>query len=220
MLIKTPLCFSCSRLGPYLTAVLLLLLQGCQRSEQEPPRWQEIQGRDRKEMIYRARVPEGWSRKDPPPGETLTDTTKPLVEYGIAEGDKTIRITIHNFPVDKVSDRIPPAAQISRWKGQFSFLDPTTVVVTPHSHGGYSGLLLEASGTLNGKTSAMMGWSMQLHPEHYRILMAMKSEETRQMAGDYTIKAVGDQDLMIKYRQLITDFANTFELIKEIPSRR
>lgn len=204
-----------------LAIFLGITLQGCKPTDPFIARatYQQIDGRDRSGPLYRARVPTGWERKDPAPGESLADTMKALCEFHFAEGGQSVRITIHNFPADNFDARIPPGAQVARWKRQFAALNPTDAVVVPQSHGGFAGLLLEATGTMDGKAMTMLGWSMQLAPEHYRVLMVLNDRYSRQMAADYTIKAIGDQELIKIKRDQIIDFANSFELVKEIPVR-
>lgn len=72
----------------------------------------------------------------------------------------------------------------------------------------------------------MMGWTMQLAPEHYsqlalKIQMAKSTIDRNhysQMRSDFTIKATGPRSLMETHRNAILAFARSFELIEEIPS--
>lgn len=176
---------------------------------------EEICGRERPSLpIYRVKAPLSWRRQNPSPEESLIDTTKSLCEFYLSEGEETIRVTIHNFPSRKIEDRIPPAAQITRWKKQFANLEPTTVFVTPQAWGGFAGFLFEGSGLINDAPVSMMAWSMQLAWEHYRNLY----EASPQIRADFTVKATGSKEMMKKYRKAIIDFARSFELIEEIPS--
>lgn len=194
---------------------------------------QQIAGRDdgthafSRPALYRAKVPESWRRLDPKSSTSIVDTTKPLCEFIIEEKDKAdIRITVHNFPSEGPEDRIPPNAQVARWKRQFTDLDLTTASLLPQSYGGFSGLLFTGTGRLANEFVTMMAWTMQIAPEHYSTLsFHMTLSQTpdqkhfwKQMRADYTIKALGPSTLMSKYRREIVAFAKSFELIQEIPS--
>jgi hypothetical protein len=188
----------------------------------------EINGRDEgnpqlREPIYRLKAPTGWIRTDPPIDESISDSKKPLCEFCVEEGVEKIRITIHNFPTESLEERIPPLAQIVRWKRQFDYLNPTDVSISPQSYAGFLGQLFMASGEQKGQTVTVMGWSMQLGQEHYRHLSALESSDKmrkqRQMRADYTIKVVGPAGLVKKHHTELVAFANSFELIEEIPQR-
>jgi len=171
----------------------------------------EICGRDPAHtLIYRAKVPAAWSHIHPSPTESLTDTTKSICEFTLNE----IRITVHNFPSDAIENRIPPSAQIARWKKQFTTIDTITSSTIPQSFSGFVGLLFEGNGVLNSAKTIMMGWSMQIAPEHYRSLT------NPQLRADFTIKAVGPTELMAKERKTLIAFARSFELIEEIPANK
>lgn len=196
---------------------------------------QQISGRDEgikknsayhRSPIYRAKVPSNWKRKDPDPSESIVDTTKPLCEFIIDDGNgERVRITVHNFPSESSEERIPPNAQVARWKRQFTDLDLTTLSLKPQAYGGFSGVLFEGSGTLADEPVTMMAWTMQLAQEHYSALsfhlsLSRSPEERhslKQMRADYTIKAVGPRTLMIKHHRDIVAFGHSFELIQEIP---
>lgn len=175
--------------------------------------WQEICGREGHSPIYRVKVPEGWKRRDPQ--GSLADTMKPICEFLI---DDAIRITIHNFPSERIEERISPQAQVMRWKKQFDVLDPLHTSVGGQSFSGFSGLCFKGRGQMEGKPLQMLGWSMQIAPEHYLIL-SEPSIKCRQMRADFTIKALGPKSLMQKHENEILQFAQSFELIEEIPSR-
>ena len=188
-----------------LLCLLLIIACGC---SQQPPtshplKMQQISGRgSNRPFLYRIKVPETWIRKDPPQDQSLIDTTKSIVEFLIQENDtSSIRIAIHNFPAETIESRIPPEAQIARWKRQFAWLDQTRVSVIPQSFSGYVGLLFEGSGTINGELTTMLGWCMQIAPEHFRTLShPLFSPEMR---ADITIKATGPKDLMERHRTSI-----------------
>lgn len=210
-------CISCNDLSNPLTSSL-----------------QEISGRDEGKqvngdylrfMVYRSKAPLTWQRCDPQQNASIADTTKPLCEFVIKDGTEIVRITIHNFPTIKAEERIPPGAQVARWKRQFTELDPTSVTVSPQSYGGFAGLFFEGSGMLSGEQKTVMAWSMQLAPEHYSTLSYLidtsdslqEKEHLKQVRSDYTIKAVGPTPLMEKHRHSLIVFARSFELIDEIP---
>jgi hypothetical protein len=205
-------------LSMHLIFSLLLLCLSC---VSPPPssskKMTEICGRDAKHtLIYRVDVPSDWEQVNPLAGESLTDTTKSLCEFFIRDQPHTIRIAIHNFPTENMEQRIAPMAQIARWKKQFTKLDSTSVTVTPQAFGGFSGFLFEGTGLLKDQPTAMMGWSMQMAPEHYRKLQDREEKQT-QMRADYTIKITGPTEAVKKFRSLIVAFARSFELIDDIP---
>lgn len=184
---------------------------------------EEIAGRNTDQPIYRAKVPRYWIKKEFPKNESLEDTMKPICEFYIKDDQESIRISIHNFPSNKIEERIPPNAQVARWKSQFEKLDPLSITVIPQAFGGFAGLFFEGTGVLNGQEASMMGWSMQLSIEHYQNLcyaaLPCTKHDLKQMRSDYTIKAVGTDRLVKKHKNEIVAFARSFELIHEIPTR-
>ncbi len=206
---------------------LLMLTLSCSQETIDDPKtsWQTIAGRDqalehqviRRYPVYRARIPANWQRKDPSPTDSIQDTTKSLVEF-IIPSENPLTISIHNFPTDKIEERIPPQAQVARWKRQ---IGADEVVVLPEAYGGFSGYYFEGKGNLKGSNVGVLGWTMQLSPEHYHHLQSHEKKEKeylKQMRADYTIKVVGLQDQIMQHRSEIIAFAHSFELIQEIPS--
>lgn len=200
----------------------LLILSSCDSASSladSKPTWQSITGRrvnegGERDFIYGVKVPNHWIRKESDLQLDLTaDTTLSLCEFYILEGDNEIRITLHNFPQDAEQMKIPPAAQVLRWKNQFDELDLSSSHVISDSFNGFTGLFFEGEGILKGNLSKVMGWSMQLANEYARHPYL-----DREKRADYTIKAVGPIELMNRYRPSIIDFAHTFELIEELPS--
>lgn len=171
--------------------------------------------------VYALQVPSDWICQDRA-SDWMRDTTKPICELFIQDAEGRIRITIHNFPSLKMEDRIPPMAQILRWKRQLTNIDQTTLEIIPQAYAGFVGFLFMGSGMLKEEPSAVMGWSMQIAPEHYRALTKMfglsGDPYFQQMQADYTIKATGSKRLIKKYKQAIIAFARSFELIEEIPT--
>lgn len=172
-------------------------------------------------IVYRLKVPKNWIQQHPHPHESIVDTTKAIAEFFITDGNEKIRIAIHNFPSNSMDERVAPMAQISRWKKQFQSLQQASVSIIPQAFGGYSGFLLEATGQMHGVTTSILGWALQLAPEHYRALSQLVpptiAQRHRQMRGDVTIKTVGPAQLMDKYREEIISFARSFQLIDDIP---
>jgi hypothetical protein len=210
----------------YLPAAFTLtiyLLIGCNHnSSLSSASWQLIAGRDdgqifERPLLYRALVPTGWIRQDPPLHESIANTTKSICEFYIHEKDQSIRLTIHTFPIMQTQLRIPPQAQIARWKREFEELDLVLTHTQPESHGGFNGLFFEGQGILQGKPRKVMGWSMQLASVYERQLNQAKDPLERRKCADYTIKASGAPDLMDKHRIAIMAFAHSFELIDELP---
>jgi hypothetical protein len=204
--------------------LFLFALSSCGQGEPiplAPSHWQRIHARDEGDPIFRhplysAKVPDGWVRLDPSSEESIADTTKSLCEFSITDESKKIRITVHNFPLELNQQRIPPIAQLNRWRGQFERLDPALTMISPQSHGGFVGLFLECQGILQGQPATLLGWSMQLAPEYHQSLEGVATPLSKHEKADYTIKATGDPDLMREHRQAIIAFANSLELIEEL----
>lgn len=195
-------------------SLLLLIANACTSDNKSPPHLvvHEICGRDLKHTpLYRVKTPIDWQVKRPDDTESLEDTKKSLCEFLIQEGLNQIRITIHNFPSSSIEERIPPSAQILRWKRQFNDIDPLTVSTIPQSFAGFSGVFFESAGKINEIETTMFGWSMQIAPEHYRRL-----NENEQMRSCITIKVMGPTDFIEKNRNIIVNFSRSFELIDEI----
>lgn len=197
---------------------LLTVSPSCSKEDFQPNSLTSIEfaGRHLRQLpIYRVKVPKTWQCRLPSPDESIADTTKPLCEFFIREGEQQeIRITIHQFPTEKIDDRTPPQAQISRWKQQFDQLDQNALFIIPQSFSGFVGLLFEASGIMKGKETTVMGWSMQIAGEHYH---RMSDHVLKEMRADVTIKVVGPKTLVSKYRPQLVAFGRSFELIQEIP---
>jgi hypothetical protein len=184
--------------------LLLLLLVGCQDASQQRLPFQTIHGRG-DTPIYQISVPASWERQSIST-DTLKDTTQPIAAFLVANH---IRITIHNFPEQK----IPPIAQVQRWKKQFLPLYAETQSVTPVAWGGFHGLFLEGAGLIQGQETTILAWAMQIGREHEQML------DNQESSADYTIKVVGPTSLINPYRQEIIEAAESFALIEEIPTR-
>lgn len=206
--------------------ILYFFLTGCSSgTDSITPsiHWVEIKGRNEgsdldRMAIYRAKAPSDWQRHTPSDAESRIDTTKPIDEFSIDDGKEHIRIVIHNFPTNRIEDRIPPNAQVTRWKRQFDQINPADIVTVLQAHGGFAGLFFYGVGLIKSKPHAVLAWSMQLAPEHYRTLNQQDYEPYyRQRSADFTIKATGSPDAINRHKSEIIDFANSFELIHEIP---
>ncbi len=207
--------------------LMLVLTAACsnQNNKTSLVQWQTICGRDsgnlQRAPLYRAKVPITWIRQDPSLLESNEDTTKPICKFKIHESSQVITVTIHNFPSDHIQQRIPPLAQIHRWKKQFDSLEPGTIIVTPQAYSGFVGLVLEGTGLLKGKRTSILAWAMQLAPEHYQNLLILspheKNDAVQQKLADFSIKAAGPADLMQRHKQSMLTFARSFELIEELP---
>lgn len=187
-----------------LLILLLFALSSC--SSPEPPpeiRMHQLMLCGRDEVpIYQAEAPLSWKKIDPKAHQNLSDTTVPICSFEVGN----ILITVHNFPYTSLDQRVPPIAQIARWKEQFYVHNGD---VTPIAHGGFGGFRLEAHDPY-GK--GIIAYAMQMTPSLFHIV------DNPQIKADYTIKAVGPKSEMEEERNGIDAFANSFELIEPIPS--
>lgn len=192
---------------------LLTLLSSCDSTQSlNNTSLYEIRGRETSAPLYRVEAPTSWKCQKLQAG--FEDTTLPLCEFFI---DDKVRIAIHNFPNDNLENRIPPNAQIARWKKQFKQLNPFSQHTQEDSWGGYNGLYFEAAGLLNGEETKMLAWSLQLAEEHF--LNCVDHPSFKQALADFTIKVVGPKDLVERYQSEIEEFAHSFELIEELPQQ-
>lgn len=204
----------------YLFPLLCVAVLSCcgHQTPTPPTAMIEIAGRgdgiSARQPLYRIKAPKTWEFSQPSLNDSLLDTMLPLCEFAIHENGETIRIAIHSFPTDKIEERIPPQAQISRWKQQFEDLNFASISTIPQAFNGFTGALFEGTGVLKGEPAMMLGWSLQIGLEHYQHL---NHPGYKQMRSDVTIKAVGPAELMNSYRSSIIAFARSFELINEIP---
>jgi hypothetical protein len=174
--------------------------------------------------IYQATTPVNWTFTEPSPNESLTDTKKPIYEMTLYGDEDNILITIHNFPSETIEERIPPEAQVARWKQQLGGEKAHNVTITQQSFGGFSGLRFEGQGKIEGKDTMFIGWTMQVSPEHFYALSQEHEElthgERKQMRSDYTIKIIGPPHLIEQNKEVINNFGRSFRLIKSIPAKR
>jgi len=172
--------------------------------------------------IYRISIPLEWSYKEVDLTTSIADSRLPIAEIHIGEAQGEVLISLHNFPLEKNARTIPPMAQISRWKGQFTSLDHTKSSLIPQSFSGYVGFRFEGAGIIKGRQTTVLGWALQVSPEHFLTLSyprdELEEEVLKQMRGDVTIKVTGPPKLVEKHKQAIDRFARTFEMVHEIPS--
>lgn len=207
---------------PPLLIAALFLTAGChQDAPSSKFTWHFFSARDNgnnldRPILYRAKTPLHWTKKEPSPVDSIADTKKSICEFYILDNEGSIRIVLHTFPTTS-GLHIPAGAQISRWQKQFEELSPEAMDIKPSCRGGFSGLFFEGSGLLHGKPATIMGWSMQLAPMYEKILVQSNQPVHQYQCADFTIKATGPTNLIAKYRTEIIAFANTFELIEELP---
>lgn len=203
-----------------------ILFSSCtnDNEHQKNAAWQNIQGRDdgvasfSRQPIYRIKALDAWSRMDPIDNISISDTMLPIVEYFIPNTD--IHITIHNFPSDEVTTRIPPLAQTARWERQFEEIDPTSIFLKPQSFNGFVGLRFEAIGLIHAKETMIIAWALQLGEEHFHQYIQptnLKNSSDIQIRSDVTIKISGSPQNLKTHASDIDFFARSFELIDEIP---
>jgi hypothetical protein len=200
----------------YFIPLIFMNLTSCQSTNPTSTvQWHSIRGRESSVALYRAQVPMHWICQDLSSSARLADTTQPVCELLIIKGKEQIRITMHPFPYTAESVRIPPQAQIARWKNQLESINLLKTTVHACSHGGFHGLCLESEGQQQGQPVSILGWSFQL-AQFYDQQLDLENDQPKR--ADYTIKAVGPSALMQHYRQEIIAFAESFELIDELPS--
>jgi hypothetical protein len=111
---------------------------------------------------------------------------------------------------------------VERWKKQFDFLEPRETETKQVAFGGYTGYFFKGVGKLKDEQAMVLAWSLQLPQESFRALTLAEDPVMDriygQMRSDVTIKAVGPMELIAKRRNEIEKFANSFHLIREIPS--
>lgn len=169
-------------------------------------------------VIYEIDVPYDWICKEPIRDDTILDTKKPIYEFIIEEEDEDILITIYNFPGSTLEERIPPIAQINRWKQQFTTLDENLSQVSKEVFGGFTGLKFQGVGKIKGEEKMVIGWIMQLPQEHYFSINFSEKNKNRleNLRADYTIKVTGTAELIMKHHQSIEKAVKSFRLNSEI----
>lgn len=212
------------RLGMKTLLFVFFLVSSCEKqnltSLKENP-WELISARDQdpslnRPFIYRISTPNGWTKLEPDPKISITNTTFANCEFVLEKKEGKIRLTIHTFPFQDRNLRIPPQAQVNRWKQQFDDIDILTVHVSDESRGGFSGLFFEAEGLIKGQPTKVMAWSMQIAQIYDRELEQGKNFLDSWKRADYTIKASGPIEMMTTYRKELIQFSNSFELIDEL----
>lgn len=203
---------------------IFFFVTSCEHHESTETAWQNFCCRDRgnpaeRLPLYRAKVPVHWTRVDDI--ESVLDSRKPICTFLIGEGDAAIQLSIHTFTYEMFEQRIPPVSQVERWKRQFDELEPTTLIVDQRACGGFTGLSLNVCGLMKQKETAVLGYTMQLAPQHWMALHNDQAHDfkQKQMSADYTLKAVGSPSSIARWKDDIELFADSFELIDEVPTR-
>lgn len=183
---------------------------------------QEVKGRN-DYPVYRLKIPPQWEMAETSSAISLKDTTQPLCSWTRQAEEGALRITLHNFPSPSMEARIPPQAQIERWKRQLTPLDPAQTMVTPQAFSGFTGFLFEGSGKHKEEEIRMMAWVMQLAPEHWNrlevyqeILHPVQKEYLDQMRADFTFKIMGPPAAVARHHQEILAAARSIELIQDL----
>ncbi|MCP5469936.1 MAG: hypothetical protein H7A36_05470 [Chlamydiales bacterium] len=196
--------------------LLALCLTACKKCPDKVPPFTRhpIQGREEvlksgkilRRPLYQVKVPAGWQRNLIE--TSLSDTTCPNALFEVED----VTVTLHTFPTESLTQRIPPSLQVERWRSQESRDGHVEEV----RHDGFSGLFFETPTTL--------AWSYQLDPELYQALAFLgRTEEENayfhQMRSDFTIKATGPAEQIEKHRDEILFFADNLELFQAIPAK-
>ena len=161
--------------------IIFLLACSEKKSEIADSSWIEITGRteaeEPRQLIYRVKTPKEWTVFFPEETNRLEDTKIANADFWIEDGTHYVHIVVHSFPSDSLDARIPPMAQIHRWKGQFTEINEESILIKPQAHGGFAGFYLFLSGDAQkivGKNSAVLAWAMQMDQEHYLSLPIRK----------------------------------------------
>ncbi|GAB4227419.1 MAG: hypothetical protein Tsb0021_04300 [Chlamydiales bacterium] len=196
----------------FLLIALSVFLFACQKEEIA---WKKLAIKGRTPhlpAIYTVRFPSYWESLPPGFDEELSDTTLPIHRFII---DEDIIVTIHNFPLEPDSPRIPPMAQLDRWKKQFTVLNES--FNSPISQSGLVGHHLKAWGLINDQPTTVFGWAFQLAHEHYIRSTWYLNSWMNEVRGDVTIKVTGPTKKMEKIQEELSCFAASFEFVDDLP---
>lgn len=170
-----------------------------------------ISGRYSNLPIYSAKIPGNWVIIMPKEDADLKDTKIPLISFNLPDG---ILVTFHTFPGDSLENRIPPMAQIERWKNQFKGKDFELIPLSRCGFGGYCLRIFDDSG--------MIGYAMQLTPTLFQSMLYphFKIEELyfTEMRGDFTVKAIGKGSALEREQKIIDDFVKSLKWIYPLRS--
>lgn len=166
--------------------------------------------------LYRVKTPIGWESYHKPLDMPLDDTKEPLVEFIIPNSEGAIKITIHNFYYDSLQGRIPPEAQIARWKKQFASFEESSLSIRPQAFSGFVGLQIDCCGLYEGKNRRILAWSLQLAKEYW-LSLENGSHLVDERKSDVTIKILGPENAINTFENELIDFARSFELIDPLP---
>lgn len=198
-------------------ALFIFLFSSCENKSDQQLKIIEVKGRSDiaqlspKVETYRMMVPEGWEIQLPGEEDPLLDTTKPLLTLH----SQDVTIVFHNFPAEHLEQRVPPMAQVARWKKQFDSISELSVQIHPFSVAGFTGFQFEAVGVQKNTPVKVIAWSMQLTPELFQRLPGHASQQK----GDWTLKAVGPPDQVEWIQEDLTRLASSIELVEGISQR-
>lgn len=184
--------------------IFLGLWMGCQSEPLPQVETVFIKGRFSSAPIYQVKVPLDWAITYPKSSQDLKDTTLPLLTLQI---DGQITITFHNFPSQRIEERILPEAQVARWKKQIQIKQSD---LSSYSIEGFGGFRLEASGIRDGKEEAVIAYAMQLTPQLYKLIDSIDKR------SDWTVKAIGKPSAILTYRQKIDEFVESLEWVDPV----
>lgn len=196
---------------------LTFLVSSCENTPEEQLQIIEVKGRSERARLtpkletYRMMVPQGWEIEFPPDEDPLLDTTMPLLTLRFGD----VVAVFHNFPAESLEQRIPPIAQVTRWKKQFESLSEPTLQIFPFATSGFTGLQFEAVGIQKNEPIKVLAWSMQLTPELFQRL----PEHASQQKGDWTLKASGPPDQLEMVQEDLFRVARSIELLEELSQR-
>lgn len=123
-------------------------------------------------------------------------------------------VTFHTFPSDSLDKRIPPTAQIERWKKQ---LNGKESEITPYTRCGFGGFRIVCF-----EEKGMIGYAMQLTPPLFQAMLYphSKLEDVyfTEMRSDYTVKAVGSGKALENEAVNIDSFVKSLKWIYPLRS--
>lgn len=163
--------------------------------------------------LYQISLPSGWEEIQEK--QSISDTTVPIFKCFYEEDGCRIQLTIHNFPLQVGAFKIPPEAQVERWKNQFAQLSFSHA--SPQSFAGFIGLQLYAEGVIAQEETAVLAWAMKIAPENERSLSFFSEKYPAEMGCDVTIKATGPKKIIEEHAQEIASIARSFELLPAFP---
>lgn len=203
-----------------LLILFLCIAWGCEKST--TPSYKEVFAYGRGEdssPVYRLFIPQDWETL-PLSEQGKVDSREPNLTLLAPIGDKKLPIYFHNFPVANLNERIPPEAQVQRWKEQI----PKIVFekTEPVSRGGFFGLYAQIEGAKEERAIKTLAVAMQLDPTFARDLSQrhetlIDANALAQTLADYTLKCMGSEEEIEKIKEAFEKIAASIELIEELP---